>query len=240
MTLTEQLRLVNADAFYLSSSENESSLPDQIASVVRHRIIHDDIKPGAPIRERQLASELDVSRTPLRDALKILAQEKLVALIPNKGAVVADYSLDDIADMLLVYTELDKLGGRLACRMANETDFLRVERQIGRMDVATANRDKIEYFRANQAFHMAIIRASRSKTTIELHAKLSLRLHRIRYLSILENDQWMGRSDEHLDMLQALRDHDAERFAQIQEHHFSVAWRLIDGWANRNGNALAR
>ena len=46
--------------------------------------------------------------------------------------------------------------------------------------------------------------------------------------------------DEHLDMLQALRDHDAERFAQIQEHHFSVAWRLIDGWANRNGNALAR
>ncbi len=237
MTFAEQLQTGHTDEAQMLPRDAEYSLPHQIAAIIRSRIIHDEIKPGTPIRERKLADELEVSRTPLRDALKILAQEKLVDLIPNKGAVVVEYSLDDIADMLLVYTELDLLGGRLACRMANESDFLQVERQMERMDAAINAHDRIEYFRANQAFHMAIIAASRSKTTVELHSKLSLRLHRVRYLSILENDEWMARSDDHVNLLQALRDRDAERFTAIQRDHFGVAWRLIDSWINRNQTA---
>ncbi|QHQ35429.1 GntR family transcriptional regulator [Algicella marina] len=233
MSLTEQLGILEADRLPGSLVPDDGSLPQQIAAVIRHRIIHDEIKPGKPIRERQLAEELQVSRTPLRDALKILALEKLVEHIPNKGAVVIDHSPDDISDMLLVYIELDGLGGRLACRVGTEADFLRVERQIHRMESATRDNDRIAYFRANQAFHLAIVAASRSSCTIEFHANLNLRLHRVRYLSILKNHQWMDRSDDHSKLLSALRARDAAAYSEIQQRHFSVAWHLVDAWTNR-------
>lgn len=238
MGLKEQFGKLEAERSPGALHAECGSLPQQIAAVIRHRIIHDEIKPGRPIRERQLAEELQVSRTPLRDALKILALEKLVEHIPNKGAVVIDLSPDDIADMLLVYIELDALGGRLACRVGTEADFLRVERQLHLMDKATRDNDRIAYFRANQAFHLAIIAASRSKCTIEFHANLNLRLNRVRYLSILTNDQWMDRSDDHTKLLAALRDRDGDAYTEIQKKHFSVAWRLVEAWTSREPTAV--
>lgn len=237
MSLDQELDKLRLDQQAGLRGMEDASLPHQIAAVIRHRIIHDQIKPGRPIRERQLADELSVSRTPLRDALKILALEKLVEHIPNKGAVVVDPSPDDISDMLLVYIELDGLGGRLACRVGTEADFLRVERQFHRMEAATAENDRIAYFRANQDFHLAIVAASRSKCTIEFHANLNLRLHRVRYLSILANNTWMDRSDDHARLLAALRARDGDAFTAIQKKHFSVAWHLVDEWSNREAAA---
>lgn len=231
MSLAEQIDRIASSGAQPSYSVSESPLPNQIAAVIRHRIIHDEIKPGAPIRERQLATELEISRTPLRDGLKILAQEGLVAHIQNRGVVAVDYSIDDITDMLQVYLELDALGGRLACRMATETDFLRIEREIERMDDATQKDDRITYFLGNQAFHQKIVAASRSKCTIEFHSNLNLRLYRVRYLSILRDDQWTDRSDDHTKLLEALRERDVERYLDLQKQHFSVAWRLLDDWA---------
>ncbi len=232
MGLTEQLQLVSTKGIGGMADFSAASLPDQIAAVLRNRIIYNKLQPGSPIRERQLADALSVSRTPLRDALKILALDKLVEHVPNKGAVVVDPTIDDISDMLQVYIELDAFGGRLACRVGSEADFLKVERQMQKMDKATVARDRLTYFQANQNFHLAILAASRSETTIEFHQSLNLRLHRVRYLSILKDDQWMNRSGDHENFLQALRDRDIERFSAIQKRHFSVAWRLVDAWAS--------
>lgn len=211
--------------------ESDEPLPVQIAGYIRHQIIHDILKPGEPIRERVIAEQLNVSRTPMRDALKILSVERLVELIPNRGAVVVKNSIDDIADMLTVYTELEAIGGVAACRMANESDFLNVERQLALMEAASAEGDRIKYFRANQAFHLAIIAASRNKTLIEIHANLSLRLYRVRYLAILEQEVGQSRSAEHHELVDTLRSRDTARMAELQKAHFTVAWRLIDDWS---------
>ena len=240
MSLDEQLKLLPENGLHDQLNLPDSALPDRIAAVIRSRIIHDVLLPGSPIRERQLSEELEVSRTPLRDALKILALERLVNLVPNKGAAVADYSIDDVSDMLFVYIELDSLAGQIACRVGTEADFLRVDRQISRMKKAIQETDRMGYFRANQAFHIAIVAASRSKSIIEFHSSLNLRLYRTRYLSILKNDQWMDRTDDHVNILKALRNRDSEAFISIQKSHFSVAWRLIDDWANSVGEVLAR
>ncbi|WP_414474097.1 GntR family transcriptional regulator [Microvirga sp. M2] len=77
-------------------------LPQQIAAHLRDLIIHDVLKPGERIREVPLAAELNVSRTPLRDALKILAVERLVDLAPNRGAIVTDPSIEEMRDLLRV------------------------------------------------------------------------------------------------------------------------------------------
>lgn len=211
--------------------DGDDPLPNQIAGHIRHQIIHDILKPGEPVRERVIAEQLNVSRTPMRDALKILSVERLVELIPNRGAVVVKSGIDDISDMLSVYTELEAIGGVAACRMANESDLLRVERHIALMQNAVDEGDRLKYFRANQAFHMAIIAASRNKTLIEIHANLSLRLYRVRYLAIMSQEIWQARSGEHKVLLETLRNRDTARMAELQKAHFQVAWRLIDDWS---------
>lgn len=209
----------------------DEPLPVQIANYIRHQIIHDILKPGEPIRERAIAEQLNVSRTPMRDALKILSVERLVDLIPNRGAVVVQNSIDDITDMLSVYIELDAMGGMAACRMASESDFLRVERQLLVMESAEAAVDRIKYFRANQAFHLAIVAASRNKTLIEVHGNLSLRLYRVRYLSILAKGILKSRAAEHRELFETLRARDSARMAELQKEHFKLAWRLVDDWS---------
>lgn len=211
--------------------EGDDPLPIQIADYIRHQIIHDILKPGEPIRERTIAEQLNVSRTPMRDALKILSVERLVELIPNRGAVVVQNSIDDLSDMLTVYAELEAMGGVAACRMATEGDFLRVERHLALMATAAAEGDRLKYFRANQAFHLSIIAASRNKTLIEIHANLSLRLYRVRYLAIMAQEIWQARSAAHEELVQTLRARDTARMAELQKAHFQVAWRLIDDWS---------
>ncbi|MBU2961650.1 GntR family transcriptional regulator [Citreicella sp. C3M06] len=209
---------------------SDQPLPAQIAGYIRNLIIHDILKPGESVRERFIADTLNVSRTPMRDALKILSVERLVKLYPNRSAVVVDNSLEDITDMLSVYVELDKMAATTACRMASETDFLRIERHIEEMRKAQVERNRSEYFRANQNFHFAIVSAARNQTLAEMHMTLNLRLYRVRYLAILSQEIWTTREDEHRAMLNALRARDQEELAILQKEHFAVAWRLIDDW----------
>ena len=204
-------------------------LPQQVADYIRDLIIHDRLKPGERIRERAIAETLDVSRTPLRDALKILAMERLVELTPNKGAVVVRATDAEIADMLTVYTELESLGGRLACRMATEADMMRVEHYHDLLGKAFAIEDRAAYFAANQAFHLSIIAASRNPILIEMHGHLNIRLYRIRYLAVMRLQDWRAAAGEHGGLVAALRQRDGDRLAVLLKEHLGFAWRLIGG-----------
>lgn len=205
-------------------------LPQRVADCIRDLIIHDRMKPGERIRERTLAEKLEVSRTPLRDALKILAMERLVELIPNKGAVVAHPSDAEIADMLTVYSDLESLGGRLACRLATEGDMRRVEHYRAVMARALQDEDRAAYFAANQGFHLSIVAASRNATLIEMHGHLNIRLYRIRYLAVMRLQDWTAAADEHGALVAALRARDGDLLADLLKEHLGFAWRLIDSW----------
>lgn len=205
-------------------------LPQQVAAYIRDIIIHDRLKPGERIRERRIAEALNVSRTPLRDALKILAMERLVDLTPNKGAVVVQSTNAEVADMLTVYSELEALGGRFACRVATEGDVLRVQHYHDAMARAFAAEDRAAYFAANQAFHLSIVAASHNATLIEMHHHLNIRLYRIRYLAVMSMKDWAAAAGEHTDLLRALKERDGERLAFLQKAHLGFAWRLIDNW----------
>lgn len=208
----------------------QTPLPQRVADCIRDLIIHDRLKPGERIRERTLAEALDVSRTPLRDALKILAMERLVELTPNKGAVVAHPTDAEIADMLTVYSELESLGGRLACRLATEGDIRRVEHYRTIMARAREDEDRVAYFAANQGFHLSIVAASYNATLIEMHGQLNIRLYRIRYLAVMRQQEWTAAAGEHEALVHALRARDGDLLADLLKEHLGFAWRLIDRW----------
>lgn len=210
-------------------------LPHQVAAYIRDLIIHDRLKPGERVRERAIAATLDVSRTPLRDALKILAMERLVELTPNKGAVVIDPDDVEIANMLTVYSELESLGGRLACRMASEIDIFRVENFARLMVEAFAREDRVAYFAANQGFHLSIIAASRNATLVEMHGNLNLRLYRLRYLAVMSLNDWRAAAGQHDIIVHTLKERDGDRLAVLLREHLGFAWRLLDRWVPPKG-----
>jgi len=205
-------------------------LPTQVADYIRDLIIHDRLKPGERIRERTIAETLNVSRTPLRDALKILAMERLVDLLPNRGAVVVRSSDEEIAGMLTVYSELESLGGRIACRAATDGDVHRVLHYRDEMTKAFDAEDRAAYFAANQAFHLSIVACSRNPTLIEMHGHLNIRLYRIRYLAVMRLQDWRAAAGEHDGLVDALKARDGDRLAQLLTDHLGFAWRLIDRW----------
>jgi DNA-binding GntR family transcriptional regulator len=205
-------------------------LPQQVADYIRDLIIHDRLKPGERIRERAIAETLDVSRTPMREALKILAMERLVELKPNRSAVVVNATDTEIANMLTVYTELEGLGGKIACRMATEADFGRVARYHQVLIDAFEKEDRAAYFAANQALHLSIIAASRNPTLIEMHSHLNIRLYRIRYLAVMRLQEWRAAASEHAPLVEALMRRDGDRLAFLLKEHLGFAWRLIESW----------
>ncbi|WP_173932837.1 GntR family transcriptional regulator [Chelativorans sp. Marseille-P2723] len=203
------------------------SLPQQVAEYIRYQIIHDILKPGERIRERHIAETLNVSRTPLRDALQILAMERLVELHPNRGATIVDPDTQELSHMLTVYSELEVLAGRLAARHATEADILRLEQCSVEMDFAFKRGDRARYFAANQGFHLAIIKASHNPVLIEMHGHLNIRLYRIRYLAVMNASEWKVAASEHGSLLEALRNRDGDLLAELQTKHLNFAWRLI-------------
>lgn len=203
------------------------SLPQQVAEYIRHQIIHDVLKPGERIRERHIAETLNVSRTPLRDALQILAMERLVDLLPNRGASVVDPDERELGHMLTVYLDLEILAGRLAARFASEADLVGLEQFQAEMEFAYARGDRARYFAGNQGFHLSIIRASHNPILIEMHGHLNIRLYRLRYLAVMNADEWRDAASEHASLLDALRKRDGDLLAELQTRHLDFAWRLI-------------
>jgi len=212
---------------YLSARTEVTPLSIEIADRLRSKIVHNELAPGARIQERQFSDELNVSRTPLRDAIKILAREGLVEVTPNYGARVVDFSLDDVEEMLLVYSELDGLAGRLACERATDEDLARIQGFVHEIERAIEARDRRAYFSANQGFHLAIVRSAHSPTLLDAYQVLSLRLYRTRYLAIANSDAWMSAALENAPLLDCLRRRDADEMERRIKHHSALAWQFI-------------
>jgi DNA-binding GntR family transcriptional regulator len=199
-------------------------LTRQVANVIRDMIIQDDIKPGERIRERQLADQLKVSRTPLREALKILESEKLVVTLPNRGAVVADPEPQDVRGLLQLLGALEALGGRLACENATDQEIAEVQALHHEMLAAFYRNDRLGYFKLNQLIHLKIIATSSNAALIETHAQINARVYRARYRSNQRNEKWHEAIEQHESIITALQDRRGEQLSEILFGHLGQTW----------------
>ena len=207
-------------------SGNVARLPltNQVATTIRDMIVQDVFKPGERIRERQLSAELNVSRTPLREALKILEGEKLVELLPNRGAIVADPDPGDVQELLQVLGALEALGGRLAAEHATDEEIAEIRALHFEMLAAFSRKDRLTYFKLNQQIHTSIVAASRNASLIETHAQFNARLYRIRYRSNQRNAKWHEAIEQHEGITEALEARDGELIASRLSSHLGSTW----------------
>ena len=159
------------------------TLRAQIANHLRRDILRGKLAPGAPIKERDNAAELGVSRTPMREAIRILAKEGLVILRPARSPIVANPTLKEVSDQIEVLIALEILSGRLAVENATDDEIAAIrernERFIREFDTA----DVLDRFEMDMDFHFAIAQASHNAALAETHRAYLERLWRARFLS---------------------------------------------------------
>jgi DNA-binding GntR family transcriptional regulator len=199
----------------------DQSLHDETLTRLRDHIVEGHIPDGGRIPERQLCEMLGISRTPLREALKVLAAEGLVELLPNRGARVRPLSERDLAELFDLMGGLEGLAGRLACETITDAEIGEIERLHYEMYGFYLHRDMPGYFRVNQEIHQKIVEASRNAALRSTYASLAGRIRRIRYAANFarQRERWGEAMREHETILDALRRRAGSELSDILFKH---------------------
>jgi DNA-binding GntR family transcriptional regulator len=198
-----------------------SSLHVEVLGRLRDFIVEGNLGAGAKVPERELCRTLGISRTPLREALKVLAAEGLVDLHPNRGARVRSVSADDLRHMFEVMAGLEALAGRLACERITDGEIAAVEQLHYAMYACYVRRELHDYFDYNQQIHERIMLAAGNPTLREMYGSLGVRMRRARYRANLgkRRDRWGEAMREHEAMLDALRRRAGQELSEILYAH---------------------
>jgi DNA-binding GntR family transcriptional regulator len=206
----------------LPTTPQTATLHDGLLGRLRDMIVEGELAPGTRLRERELTEWLGVSRTPLREALKVLAAEKLIELTPNRGARVAVLSEDEIQDMFELMGALEGLAGRLAASRASEADVLELQAMHLQMRAHYVRKDLPAYFRLNQAIHRRIVVAAGNPLLTQSYDQLAGRIRRPRFLASQWSAQrWAQAIDEHEGIMAALAARDGALLARLLEAHLA-------------------
>lgn len=196
-----------------------ASLHDELAVRLRKMIVEDELEPGARINERELCERFGVSRTPLREAIKVLAREGYMRLTPNRGATVAALTDKDLEEAFPIMGELEALAGKLAARNATDAQIAAILKDHARMREAFEAGDRPAYFALNEAIHLAIAEASGNVTLDQIQRSLDGRVRRGRYQANISTARWHQAMAEHEEIAEALAERDAPRLAEVLRRH---------------------
>jgi DNA-binding GntR family transcriptional regulator len=196
-------------------------LHEEAVDRLRDLIVHGDLAPGQRLNERLLSAKLAISRTPLREAIKLLATEGLVELLPNRGAVVATMNTAKLAETLQVMGALEGLAGELACRKATPEQIAEIRGLHDDMLGMHARRDLAGYFRYNQSIHLKIVEASGNPILANTYRQLNVNVRRARYMANLSKARWDAAVREHEDILSALAARDVAKLKRLLRDHLA-------------------
>ncbi len=205
------------------------SLHDELVERLRRLIVEGELEPGEKISEKALCAAYDVSRTPLREALKVLARERLVVLTPHRGAHVSMLTVAQIKDAFPVIGALEALAGELACGRATDGEISEISMLHLKMTTAYRNRDRQKYFRLNQQIHEAMAVAARNPTLNQMREALDGRVSRARYYANISTVRWDQAMKEHEAILAALKARDGERLGRLLKEHLAHKLETLRG-----------
>jgi DNA-binding GntR family transcriptional regulator len=194
-------------------------LHTEVVVGIRAMLLEGEIPPGARIPERELCEKLQISRTPLREALKVLAAEGLVQLLPNRGARAARLTDRDLRDLFEVCQGLEALAGELACEHISDVQLAEIEVAHAEMARHHHDRDLAHYYRCNRFIHEAIVAAADNPVLSGLYESVTARIRRARYVTPMTEQRWALAMQEHDAILNMLRRRDGFGLAHILRTH---------------------
>lgn len=210
------------------------TLHDELLDRMRRLIIDGDLAPGTKVPEKELCDRFGVSRTPLREALKVLASENLVTLTPNRGAQVSELTLSDLEEVFPVMGALEALAGEMACASISDAGIAEIERIHAQMIAEYEARSLDAYFRLNQQIHERILDAARNPTLATVYRGLAGRIRRARYVANMSAARWARAVAEHEQILEALKSRDGRRLGQILRDHLANKFETVKEGLSRD------
>lgn len=195
------------------------SLTDELVARVRDLIIGGELEPGAKVPEAELCARFGVSRTPMREALKLLAAEGLVVLTLNRGASVARITQQEIDELFPIIGALEALAGEAACARLTARDLARLERLHADMVERFRDGDWLGYSKLNRRIHEAIFEAAGNGALSALYQQLLVRIHAVRFVARKSPERWQQAIDDHEQMMVALRARDGAALARSLRQH---------------------
>lgn len=196
--------------------------------LIRDRITTLELAPGAPINEQRLAEDLDMGVTPVREALKLLAHDDLVVITPRHGMYVTQVSLADLEQISEMRVSLESLCARLAAQRATPDDLVVLEALRDEQSTISPE-DSHRLFEFDHRFHQAIARASHNRylaRTLDNFFGLSQRLW---YLALPQMGFLPAAVEKHLDLVDAIKNSDADRAEQIMRSHVQGFYDKVRG-----------
>ncbi len=203
----------------LSAIVRPRPLHEEVVGQLRDMIIEGEIEPGERLDEIDLSAHLKVSRTPLREALKLLANEGLVDLLPGRGARVSTLSAEGVGELFEVVSGLERLAAELAAARMTSRDLERLRRMHDRMAAHFAAGERHEYFALNHQIHVAIVAAAKNETLVATHAALMVKARRGRYAALDSEERWKEAMAEHEALMEALGRRDGKAASDILFRH---------------------
>jgi len=203
-------------------------LHEQLTERLRELIVHNELAPGERVDEKQLCERFGVSRTPLREALKVLAAEGLIELIPNRSPRVAPITPENVVELFDVMAWLERYAGELAVTRVEEKDLQRLRKHLANMERLHDRKDRFEYFRMNGQLHRSLVELSGNSVLLATYTTLASQIQRARYLAIHSQSHWDRGIKEHRDIFEALEAKDGERLGRLLLEHSRETGRRVE------------
>ena len=190
-----------------------------IANHLRDLIIRGEMAPGAKIHLPELAVALGVSTTPLREALKILAEEEIVEWLPGRGVRVAPIRAEQTEPLFEVIAGLEALAAELAAERMSASELGEVEALHARMRGHFERGERDPYFELNSRIHDLVLTFAANEVLRTTHARLHGRASRGRFIAIVDNARWREAMQEHEDLMATFKAKDSSRAHEIWRRH---------------------
>ncbi len=197
------------------------TLHDELAERLRDLIIEGHLAPGEKLSEKDLCEQFGVSRTPLREALKVLSTEGLVLLTPHRGAAVSKLTLADLEEAFPIMGALEAVSGELACARITDRELSELRTLHDAMVSRHQAGDLAGYFELNQRIHQGILEAAGNPTLSQMQRALAGRVRRARYLANMTPERWAKAVAEHEDIMLAIEARQADRLGFLLKTHLA-------------------
>ena len=198
-----------------------AALHEQAAHRLRQMLVENRIAPGAKLNERELCDELNVSRTPLREAIKMLAAEGLVELLPNRGAIAVELTEADVLNTFEVMAGLEAQSGELAAQRVTDDELIEIKAMHYEMLAAYTRQDLPSYYRLNASIHSAINAAAKNPVLTATYRQVNARLQALRFRSNQDGEKWKAAVKEHEQMISALSARDPVAMRAVLMGHLT-------------------
>lgn len=215
------IQIYSPKGLFMTALEQASSqsLHEATFEKLRSLLVEGKIPPGSKLNERELAESLNVSRTPIREAIRRLAADGLVELITNRGAIAVQLSLEDVIHTFDVIAELEGFSGELAANNISDATLSELEALQYEMMASYARRDLSNYYKLNLRIHHLINQAANNPVLSKIFTQVNARIEALRFRSNQDGIKWEKAVEEHQEMLDALKARDPVRMRKIMIQH---------------------